>query len=209
VNASSTPTCFAALGDSFTAGTGCPPGTRWPDLLAESLRADGSELAYLNLAWEGATSADVLRQVEVALQSEPDLVTVVCGANDVLESPRPDLDRFAERLGSIFDSLLSTLPSTLLLTATVPEQWRFLQLGPRTTRRVRNGIAQVNEHIRELAAQRTIPYLEVVGHPGLDEPQNFSSDGLHPSPLGHAHAAREFQRLLARQLPERPMEALR
>ena len=30
--------CFVALGDSFTAGHGCPPHLRWADRLAASLR---------------------------------------------------------------------------------------------------------------------------------------------------------------------------
>ena len=30
---------YVALGDSFTAGTGCPPGEAWPERLANGLRA--------------------------------------------------------------------------------------------------------------------------------------------------------------------------
>ena len=64
---------------------GSPPGspTATPDFV------------YRNLAVDGATSADVLDQLGEALQLEPDLVTVVCGANDVLFSVRPDLDAYA------------------------------------------------------------------------------------------------------------------
>lgn len=187
---------FAALGDSFTAGIGCPPGTSWADRLAASLRDRNDRLVYRNLAREGATSADVRReQVPAAIEVEPDLVTVICGANDVLQSVRPDLDGFAGRLAAIFDRLVDATSPTLI-TATAPEQWRFLELGPRTTRRVSAGIARVNEEIRRIAAQRKIPCLDVVGHPGLDDPRNFSPDGLHPSPAGHARAADEIGRLL-------------
>ncbi len=97
---------FAALGDSFTAGTGCPPGSSWADRLAASLRRRNGGLAYRNLAREGATSADVQReQLPAALEIEPDLVSVICGANDVLHSVRPDLDGFAGRMAAIFDRL--------------------------------------------------------------------------------------------------------
>jgi lysophospholipase L1-like esterase len=187
---------FAALGDSFTAGTGCPPGSGWADRLAASLRRRNGGLAYRNLAREGATSAGVQReQLPAALEMEPDLVSVICGANDVLHSVRPDLDGFAGRLALIFDRLIDASSPTLI-TATVPEQWRFLELGPRTTRRVSAGIARVNEEIRRVAAEREVPCLDVVGHPGLDDRRNFSPDGLHPSPAGHARAADEFGRLL-------------
>ena len=91
---------YVALGDSFTAGTGCPPGEAWPDRLASgAARAQPVGLAFRNLAVEGATSAQVLEQLPEALELEPDLVTVVCGANDVLRHhpPRPRRLRPAAR----------------------------------------------------------------------------------------------------------------
>ena len=187
---------YAALGDSFTAGTGCPPGERWADRLAAALRSRNPDLVYLNLAREGACSTDVLEQTGPALQLEPDLVTAICGANDVLESVRPDVDACAQRIAAIFDRLRAALPETLVVTATLPERWRFLELRPRTHRRVRTGLERLNESLRALAAERAIPLLDVAGHPGLDDPANFAPDGLHPSPLGHARAARELELLL-------------
>lgn len=192
--------CYVALGDSFTAGTGVPAEARWADRLARSLRDRNRGLVYRNFAAEGATSADVLEQVGRALQLEPDLVTVICGANDVLRSVRPDLDGFEARLAEIFDRLREVMPVGLLLTSTVPERWRFLALRPRTQRRVVTGLRAVNEQIRAIAEARGIPCLEVTGHPGLDDPANFSPDGLHPSPLGHARVARAFEQLL-REVP--------
>jgi lysophospholipase L1-like esterase len=185
------PSCYVALGDSFTAGKGCAPAERWADRLASSLRAVHSPLSYRNLAVDGATSDGVLEQVGPALQLEPDLVTVICGANDVLRSVRPDVDGYAATLATIFDRLRAALPRVAILTATSPEHWRFLELRPRTRARVVNGIGAVNEATRDVAAARGVPCLDVTDHPGLSEPENFSPDGLHPSPAGHAKAAVE------------------
>lgn len=190
------PSAYAALGDSFTAGTGCAPGERWADRLAQALRRRNPELSYLNLARQGATSADVAEQVPSALAVRPELVTIVCGANDVLESVRPDVDATAERIGAIFDRLVWALPEALVVTATLPERWRFLELGPRTRRRVLEGLRSLNAALRGLAAERAMPLLDIAGHPGLDDPANFAADGLHPSPQGHERAARELERLL-------------
>ena len=187
---------YVALGDSFTAGTACPPGQRWPDRLARALRAHNPDLIYRNVAREGATSADVLEQLGPALQLEPDLATVICGANDVLVSVRPDIEACAARLAEIFDQLRSALPGVVILTATAPERWRFLRLGPRTRRRTLDGLRRLNAATRTLAQERSIPLLDVANHPGLEDPSNFSDDGLHPSSLGHARAAREFEQLL-------------
>lgn len=191
--------CFVALGDSFTAGTGCEPGESWADRLAAALRARNSRLLYRNFAVDGATSGEVLEQVGPALQLEPDLVSVVCGGNDVLRRRRPDVDGYAERLDRIF-SRFEELPGVTLVTATSPTRWTFLGLRPRTAQRVEAEIAAVNEATREIARAHDVLCLEVAGHPGLENPENFSEDGLHPSPLGHARAARAFAALLEERL---------
>ncbi len=187
---------YAALGDSFTAGTGTGPGECWADRLAARLAARRDGFLYRNLAVEGATSAAVLDQLGPALQLEPDLVTVVCGANDVLFSVRPDAHAYARRLAGIFRRLRSALPAVRLATATAPERWDFLDLGPRTRRRVERAIVRFNAATRAVADAHGVPYLEVAGHPGLGEAENFIADGLHPSAAGHRQAARAFARLL-------------
>jgi lysophospholipase L1-like esterase len=187
---------YVAMGDSFTAATGCPPGEGWADRLAASLRERRADLVYRNLARHGATSAEVADQLGPALQLEPDLVTVICGANDVLESVRPDLDAYAARLARIFDRIAEVLPGCVVITATAPERWRFLELRPRTRRRVQESLRTVNGHVRSISASRGIPCLDVADHPGLNDPGNFSADGLHPSPLGHERAAHAFEQLL-------------
>ena len=187
---------FAALGDSFTAGKGCAPGESWADRVAASLREREPKLTYRNLAEDGATSEAVLGQAGTALQLEPDLVTVICGANDVLRSVRPDVERYARTFERILDRVSEGLPRVAILTATSPESWRFMELGPRTRARVTDGIGRVNEATRAISARRGIPCLDVVDHPGLAERANFSADGLHPSAVGHERAAWELARVL-------------
>lgn len=187
---------FAALGDSFTAGTGCEPGECWADRLAASLRRRRPDLLYRNLAFTGATSAATLDQVGEAIELEPDLVTLIAGANDVLESTRPDPGAIVAQLARGLDALHRAVPGALIVTATMPERWRFVPLRPRTRARVAAGIEGVNAGVRRLAAARGLPCLDVASHPGLAEPENFCPDGLHPSAVGHARAAAAFSRLL-------------
>jgi lysophospholipase L1-like esterase len=187
---------YAALGDSFTAGIGCPPGSSWADRLARRLGRRDSDFAYRNLAHEGATSADVVEQLGPALQLEPDLVTVIFGANDVLRSVRPDVPRYARRLARILRRLRAAVPGARVVTATAPEAWHFLDLGPRTRARVEHGLAELNRATRATATAHGVAVLDVGRHPALADAANFSADGLHPSPLGHERAAAAFERLL-------------
>lgn len=187
---------YAALGDSFTAGSGCGPDEAWPQLLGGSLRASSPALELRNLAVHGATSAGILEQLPEALELEPDLVTVVFGANDVLRTTRPDPATYARRLDRILAELLNSNPGVRIVTATSPERWQFLELGPRASARISRGITAVNAATRVVAGAHGVACLDVVGHPGLSEPENFSADGLHPSPLGHRRAARAFAALV-------------
>jgi lysophospholipase L1-like esterase len=187
---------FAALGDSFTAGTGCGPGECWADRLATRLAAGCPGFRYRNFAVEGASSEQVLDQLAPALRFGPDLATIVCGANDVLFSVRPDADAYARRLATIFTVVGESESKPGMLTATAPERWDFLELGPRTRNRLERGIVAFNQATREVAARFGVPCLDVARHPGLTEPENFIADGLHPSADGHAHAASGFVRLL-------------
>jgi lysophospholipase L1-like esterase len=183
---------YVALGDSFTAGRGSADGERWADRIAAGMRAVNPQLSYANLAVDGATSADVLEKLPAAIARAPDLITVICGANDVLLATRPDVASYEERLSAIFERLLEALPEAAILTATAPEIWHFLDLRPRTKARLIAALYDLNAITRNVAARYGIPCLLVAGHPGLRERDNFCDDGLHPSALGHERAAREI-----------------
>jgi lysophospholipase L1-like esterase len=183
---------YVALGDSFTAGRESASGERWADLLADGLRAVNADLSYVNLAVDGADSAAVLGQVPAAIERAPDLVTVICGANDVLLTSRPDVAAYEERFSEILRRLGEALPEAAVLTATAPEVWHFMDLRPRTKARLIAALFDLNAITRNVAARHGVPCLLVAGHPGLTERDNFSADGLHPSALGHRRAAREI-----------------
>lgn len=183
---------YVALGDSFTAGRESIEAERWADRLANALRAVNPRLAYANLAVDGATSAEVLKQVPEALSRQPDLITVICGANDVLLTSRPDIEGYEQRFSQILATLREADPDTAILTATAPESWHFMELRPRTKARLVRALSDLNEVTRRVAARHLVPCLNVAGHPGLTDRANFSADGLHPSALGHERAAQEI-----------------
>jgi len=190
-------TTYVALGDSFTAGLD-PSQPRWPDEIARSL---GPDVRYENLAVVGATSEDVEReQLARALELDPDLITLVCGANDVLESTRPDAGDYAKRLSRMFERLRREAPRAEVLTATYPDISRFLDLRPRSRARVEKGMRVFNAAARRVARRHGVPLLEGFDHPASRDRTTFAADGFHPSLEGHRHAAREFLRLVRQKL---------
>ena len=188
---------YAALGDSFTAGRDSVDAERWADLLAAGMRRVNPELRYENLAVDGATSAEVLaEQVEPGLALEPDFITVICGANDVLLATRPDVEGYAERFDAILRRLREGAPEAMVVTATAPEGWQFMELRPRTEKRLIEATTELNDVTRAAAERYGVICLPVAGHPALRDPATFSADGLHPSSAGHQTVARESARYL-------------
>lgn len=189
---------YVALGDSFTAGNGLAVGSRWPDLLADELAAGRSDFEYRNLARDGADSRAVLDEIETAIQLQPDLVTLVCGANDVLLRTRPDVTTFRQRFNRMLDRLTGSIPGVWILVSTYPDGWALPNLGPRSRRRVDTGIRAVNRAIIEAALLHGVACLDVTSHPGVREPGNLGEDGLHPSAAGHRRAAHEYSAAIRR-----------
>ncbi len=189
---------YAALGDSFSAGTddGSVP---WPELTARGLDARGEPVELHNFARIGATTADVLEhQLEPALRLEPGIVSLVCGANDVLLTSRPDIEGCSANLEALLGRIRTELPGATIVTATYPDPGRFAGLRPRTRKRVVDGMTQVNLAIRSAAEAHGAVIMEFSQHPGVSDRANVGSDGFHPSGLGHRAAAASVLEALAR-----------
>jgi lysophospholipase L1-like esterase len=187
---------YVALGDSFTAGL-VPGETRWADEVARAL---GPDTRYENLAWVGATSADVEhKQLNRALELDPDVVTLVCGANDVLFNTRPDAEAYAARLSRMFARLRRELPHVAIVTATYPDISRFLDLRPRTRARVEESMRHFNAAVRRVARRHDVVLMESFDHPAASARETYAADGFHPSAEGHRQAAREFLRAIRKR----------
>lgn len=89
---------YVALGDSLSEGiSDWGRGNRalgFATVLATAVRTASPEVRFTNLGMGGARVADVLRQqLEPAIKLQPDLVTLVVGANDLPATPMADFQR--------------------------------------------------------------------------------------------------------------------
>jgi lysophospholipase L1-like esterase len=178
---------WVAMGDSFTAGTD-PADQTWASLVRERAGRT-SPTALLNLAQVGARIDQIEReQLPIAYGIGPDLVTLICGGNDVIGSVRPRDEDLAADLDRIYGRLVAGLPRARLLTATYPPIAAHA-LRPRTRRRVEDGMRVLNSIIRSAAATHGIACIELADHPGQVDSDNYAADGIHPSQSGHRAAA--------------------
>jgi len=191
---------WVALGDSFTAGVA--PGERtWTTIVAEQL-AMRRPTSLLNLARIGARTSEVEREQLPRISSaDPTLITLICGANDIVRSVRPDLGLIAADLERLLATTRGGFPEADLLTATYPAIGSEA-LRQRTRRRIRDGISVLNSTIRKLAPQHGAHCVELADHPGQGDVDNYAEDGIHPSPAGHRAAAEALGSAIERLLTD-------
>ena len=178
---------WAALGDSFTAGIR-PGELTWSRLVVE-LVSPTRPVELANYARAGATVAELEReQLEAAIATRPDIVTLICGGNDVIGTVRPSLEGFGAGLDRVWASLRGALPDAAILTATYPAIAPGA-LRPRTRRRIESGLVELNATIRAVASRNEGLCIELADHPGEGDRSNYAADGIHPSAAGHRAAA--------------------
>ena len=193
--------CCATLGDSITSGTGVHPCTLWPELVFRWLDSHLTSVQHIEFAVDGATSSDVVEhQVPRALAAEPDLITVICGANDVLRDPRPDLDLAAKNLDEALKIISKGMPAAHVVTATYPDFVPFLPWRPRSKARVSSGMVELNKQIRLVASKRDVLCVDLGAASRRYSEGAFAPDGVHPSEVGHHRIAIGMTRALAETL---------
>lgn len=139
-------TTIAVMGDSLSRGYnacdhfGDCPSVSWAggtdprvDSIASRLeaRTDGP-VTVKNVAKSGSTVADLAAQVPAAAAANPDLVTVLIGANDVCRGSfdaMTSTEDYAAMVGAALQDLVALAPGTTILVASVPDVTAILPVA--------------------------------------------------------------------------------
>lgn len=195
---------YVALGDSLTEGIGDNRFEKdrlfagWADrfavLLNEDALASGEDFLYANLAVRSRNSAEILSdQVREALLLEPDLVTIMAGAND-LWRPRKSWDLVRAQFTEAVQVLKAAGVTVVIANCINPvHHWSF-----------RGGALRAKELTRlieDVAREQNVLVLDIYRSPTLRRLRVWSEDCVHFGARGHAHVANKAAKLLA--LPHR------
>lgn len=174
------------LGDSLTDDLNLPGGCRVElerriaaeglhDVFVGSLANGPGELTERHHEGHSGFRIDQVQEHAAAWisSSQPDLVLLMIGTNDVLEAF--DLSRAPERLARLVDMILKTLPSVHVLLATLPPN----EAAERQTREFNRSLPAI---ARARAPRVTLVDLHaaLAGSPGL-----FPRRNCHPNADGH------------------------
>ena len=196
------PIVYVALGDSTGSGVGARNGgyvLRLFNRLVE--RRPGSRLT--NLCVSGATTEDLVRnQLERGTATNPDLVTVCIGINDIGHGFT--IDHFARNYDKILSTLRQKTQAQIVVT-NIPD----ISSAPRIPGPMRSEyqqqIIRFNERLEEIANRHGVTIFDMYAI-SKDElpshPEYFSSDGFHPSDQGYELWAEQMWPSVARVIGE-------
>lgn len=181
------PIRYVAIGASDTVGVGAtvPDRDNWPVLLHQRLPA-GSQL--VNLGVSGSLLGQALdQQLPVAIDADPDLVTVWLAVNDF--GARVPLQRYAFELDTLLGELRGRTHATILV-GNIPE----LSVLPVAARFDLTDIDRWNQAIGTITTRHaaTLVDLRIIWREVEEHPEYISSDGFHPSTAGYRRLAEVF-----------------
>jgi lysophospholipase L1-like esterase len=173
---------YVALGDSYTIGEGVTTRERWPNQLVHMLGpAWGLELAA-NLAFTGATTADVIdAQLDEMAAEGPGFVTLLIGVNDVVQGV--PMDQYLRNLRAIVGRVLGVVPPNRLLLVTIPD-YTLTPQGPRYGGRgAAARLKAFNAAMLQEAEASGITSVDItpVADMAAGDESFVAGDGLHPS----------------------------
>ena len=180
---------YLALGDSYTIGTGLEEDEpSFPSVLAGRLRQQtGIDVGVTNIGVNGYTTADLIREeLPVARRSRPELVTVLIGANDVVQGS--DEATYRARLTQIYDAIEALgLPVERVMAISIPDFSPLPGAAPfGSPAHLRGRIDAFNDIARAEATSRGFLYADITTISREQHSDGWlASDGLHPGPAQH------------------------
>lgn len=185
---------YVALGASETTGLNAKPlSEAYLYRIERRLREVAGEVSVLNLGVPGATLDAIARTtLSLAIQSKPDLVTLVTGSNDVVDGVNPEL--FESELAGML-SRLRQETSAMIALVTIPNLTSFPRFRQEPDPDVTlERISAFNDAILRQAQAFNVPVAAYDSATYSDD--LVSSDGFHPSNAGHALAAELFLEII-------------
>jgi acyl-CoA thioesterase-1 len=197
------PIVYVALGDSTGSGVGAREGGYVARLFKRIVeRRPSSKLT--NLCVSGSTTEDVVRgQLERGVATDPDLVTVGIGINDIGHGLT--LDQFSKNYERILNTLKEKTRAQIVVT-NIPDISSAPRIPGPMRREYQQQIVQFSRRLEEIAARYggvtvfdiyTITTTELAAHP-----EYFSADGFHPSDAGYEMWAQQMWPTVAKVIGE-------
>lgn len=190
---------LVAIGDSFTVGIGDEvEGAElksWVEYLSELYEP---KLEYTNLARRGLITKQIrTRQLDKAIKLQPDVVSIISGANDILKGywSRKEYEKDMEYM---IEALSKS--ETAIIIANLPDFTVRLPMPVEQKEVVKKQLIEANEVIQALSDKFKLIHFDFWNHPISNDPAFWSKDLIHPNSKGYREIANMiYDRLATRK----------
>lgn len=179
---------LVALGDSLTQGIGDEVEgaalKSWVDYFAE---LHEPALKFTNLAKRGLISKEVRsQQLEQALTLQPDLVSLIAGANDILKG-RWNRNEYKNDMEFMIDALSQSGASIII--GSLPDFTIRLPLPLDQKQVIKEQLLEANEIIHSLSSEYKLYHIDFWNHSMAHDLTIWSKDLVHPNSRGYQKIA--------------------
>ncbi|MEC2625679.1 SGNH/GDSL hydrolase family protein [Bacillus cereus] len=179
---------FVAIGDSFTEGRGDEVEgialKSWVDHLVQLCEKD---IEYANFAKRGLVTEEIrLQQLEKALTFNPDLVSLIAGANDVLKG-RWNHDAYKNDMEFMIDTLSKA--GADIIIANLPDFTVRLPFASEKKQEIKEQLLEANEVIHSLSREYKLHHVDFWNHHLVNDNTLWSKDLIHPNSKGYVKVA--------------------
>lgn len=197
---------YVAIGasDSFGIGTDNPTQDNWPTVLAGLI---GRDVHLINLGIPGETVAEAREtELPVALDANPNIVTVWLGVNDILQSV--PVDEYEQGLEAILHALDEHTHAHVFV-GNIPDLTALPYFAGYDQDALKAKITQWNAAVEQAVAATGAILVDINASwdTVAQHPEYVASDGLHPSTEGAKQLAAVFLSWILIALPDIHTEA--
>ncbi|WP_263704723.1 SGNH/GDSL hydrolase family protein [Bacillus thuringiensis] len=179
---------FVAIGDSFTEGIGDEVEgialKSWVDHFVQLCEKD---IECANFAKRGLVTEEIrLQQLEKALTFNPDLVSLIAGANDVLKG-RWNHDAYKNDMEFMIDTLSKA--GADIIIANLPDFTVRLPFASEKKQEIKEQLLEANEVIHSLSREYKLHHVDFWNHHVVNDNTLWSKDLIHPNSKGYVKVA--------------------
>lgn len=170
------------VGDSITAGYGLTEDLAYPNLVESKLGDQGLEIVAINGGVSGDTSSGGQRRLSWQLKSNPNLVVIALGGNDMLRGLPPEETK--KNLSKMISFLKKKeIPVALLGMKANPTMGKAYE-------------KDFNQIFNALEAKFDVPVMDFFIKSVAGKPKFNQADGIHPTKKGQEKIALDVTKFL-------------
>lgn len=179
---------FVAIGDSFTEGIGDEvEGIALKSWVDHFVQLCENDIEYANFAKRGLVTKEIRsQQLEKALTFNPDLVSLIAGANDVLKG-RWNHDAYKNDMEFMIDTLSKA--GADIIIANLPDFTVRLPFASEKKQVIKKQLLEANEVIHSLSREYKLHHVDFWKHPLVNDNSLWSTDLIHPNSKGYVKVA--------------------